>query len=320
MKGSYIGTCVPTRDIPRYVELYRAGKLPVDRLMSGQLSARRDQRGLRPAARGQGGAPGDRVRRMNPFDYSKALTDFWSAQGEAWMKAQDQAARAMADGMQAVTGALPAAARRMPDLQADAADMTRPRARRMIGAVVGGRRPCRASWRRSCRQPGAERYGADRCSARSSIRGSGSSGTGEMDEMLGRMAEGPRLADLWQIERRYARVLQAWMGVRRRALEHNAVVLQAWLQAGRRFAEELAAADRRRQAGAGRASRSWRCGRRPPTGSCSRPSAPTLPDDAARDAPGEHGAAAGAAGAGRALRQTVRLSDPHASWTTCTAR
>ena len=23
MKGSYIGTCVPTRDIPRYIELYR---------------------------------------------------------------------------------------------------------------------------------------------------------------------------------------------------------------------------------------------------------------------------------------------------------
>jgi len=38
VKGSYIGTCVPTRDIPRYIALYRAGKLPVDRLMSGKLS------------------------------------------------------------------------------------------------------------------------------------------------------------------------------------------------------------------------------------------------------------------------------------------
>src|SRR5918911_1214071 len=28
VKGSYIGTCVPTRDIPRYIELYRRGKLP----------------------------------------------------------------------------------------------------------------------------------------------------------------------------------------------------------------------------------------------------------------------------------------------------
>src|SRR5215207_2177532 len=38
VKGSYIGTCVPTRDIPRYIELYRRGKLPVDRLMSSHLT------------------------------------------------------------------------------------------------------------------------------------------------------------------------------------------------------------------------------------------------------------------------------------------
>jgi len=37
IKGSYIGTCVPTRDLPRFIALYRAGKLPVDRLMSGRL-------------------------------------------------------------------------------------------------------------------------------------------------------------------------------------------------------------------------------------------------------------------------------------------
>jgi Zn-dependent alcohol dehydrogenase len=37
VKGSYIGTCVPIRDLPRYIELYRRGKLPVDRLMSGRL-------------------------------------------------------------------------------------------------------------------------------------------------------------------------------------------------------------------------------------------------------------------------------------------
>jgi alcohol dehydrogenase len=37
LKGSYIGGCVPVRDIPRYIALYRAGRLPVDRLMSGTL-------------------------------------------------------------------------------------------------------------------------------------------------------------------------------------------------------------------------------------------------------------------------------------------
>jgi alcohol dehydrogenase len=37
LKGSYIGTCVPSRDIPRFIALYRQGRLPVDKLLSGRL-------------------------------------------------------------------------------------------------------------------------------------------------------------------------------------------------------------------------------------------------------------------------------------------
>ena len=37
VKGSYVGTCVPVRDVPRYIALYRAGRLPIDRLLSGTL-------------------------------------------------------------------------------------------------------------------------------------------------------------------------------------------------------------------------------------------------------------------------------------------
>jgi len=37
IKGSYIGSCVPARDIPRFVALYRQGRLPVDRLMSERI-------------------------------------------------------------------------------------------------------------------------------------------------------------------------------------------------------------------------------------------------------------------------------------------
>jgi alcohol dehydrogenase len=37
LKGSYIGTAVPGRDIPRYIELYRRGRMPVDRLLSATL-------------------------------------------------------------------------------------------------------------------------------------------------------------------------------------------------------------------------------------------------------------------------------------------
>ena len=37
IKGCYIGTCVPSRDLPRYIDLYQAGKLPVNKLMSGRM-------------------------------------------------------------------------------------------------------------------------------------------------------------------------------------------------------------------------------------------------------------------------------------------
>lgn len=37
LKGSYIGTCVPSRDVPRYISLYRQGRLPVDKLLTGRL-------------------------------------------------------------------------------------------------------------------------------------------------------------------------------------------------------------------------------------------------------------------------------------------
>jgi len=37
LKGSYIGTCVPSRDIPRFVDLFSQGRLPVDKLLTGRL-------------------------------------------------------------------------------------------------------------------------------------------------------------------------------------------------------------------------------------------------------------------------------------------
>ena len=38
LKGSYIGTSVPSRDIPHYIALYQRGLLPVNRLMTGTLT------------------------------------------------------------------------------------------------------------------------------------------------------------------------------------------------------------------------------------------------------------------------------------------
>jgi alcohol dehydrogenase len=37
LKGSYIGTAVPSRDLPRYLALFRRGRLPVERLLTDRL-------------------------------------------------------------------------------------------------------------------------------------------------------------------------------------------------------------------------------------------------------------------------------------------
>jgi alcohol dehydrogenase len=37
IKGSYMGSCVPSRDIPRYIAMYQAGILPVDKLHTHTL-------------------------------------------------------------------------------------------------------------------------------------------------------------------------------------------------------------------------------------------------------------------------------------------
>ncbi len=37
LKGSYIGSCVPSRDVPRFVAMFRGGRLPVDRLLSERI-------------------------------------------------------------------------------------------------------------------------------------------------------------------------------------------------------------------------------------------------------------------------------------------
>ena len=53
LKGSYIGTCVPARDLPRYVALYREGRLPVDRLMSGAIPLEQINAGFDRLAAGE---------------------------------------------------------------------------------------------------------------------------------------------------------------------------------------------------------------------------------------------------------------------------
>ncbi len=41
LRGSYMGSAVPSRDLPRFIALYRAGLLPVDRLLTHRSASGR---------------------------------------------------------------------------------------------------------------------------------------------------------------------------------------------------------------------------------------------------------------------------------------
>lgn len=51
--GSYLGSAVPARDIPRFVELWRDGKLPVEKLVSATLTLDEINRGMDELADGR---------------------------------------------------------------------------------------------------------------------------------------------------------------------------------------------------------------------------------------------------------------------------
>ncbi len=53
LRGSYLGSCVPERDIPRLVGLHRAGRLPVERLITHRLSLDELNEGMDRLARGE---------------------------------------------------------------------------------------------------------------------------------------------------------------------------------------------------------------------------------------------------------------------------
>jgi polyhydroxyalkanoate synthase subunit PhaE len=181
-------------------------------------------------------------------DHVKAFTEFWTAQGQSFLQVQQQAGKAIADGMQALASGT------MPEVSAEtsaaAADLGR--ATQSVTALWSAATELSAALMKMTPAGAASpdpTTPADAAARDATVEATfrnmidphhWMAGLGEMDEVLGRMAEGPRLADLWEVERRYARVLQAWMVVRRRNLEHNAVVLEAWLKAGRQFGEELA--------------------------------------------------------------------------------
>jgi polyhydroxyalkanoate synthesis regulator phasin len=64
----------------------------------------------------------------------------------------------------------------------------------------------------------------------------------EMSEAIEKMAQGPRLADVWDIDRKMALVFGAWMEMRQRLASYNAVTAAPWTEASKRFIDAMSAA------------------------------------------------------------------------------
>lgn len=53
LQGSYLGSCIPSRDIPAYIALYQSGRLPVEKLMTHKLTLDEVNMGFERLAKGE---------------------------------------------------------------------------------------------------------------------------------------------------------------------------------------------------------------------------------------------------------------------------
>jgi hypothetical protein len=77
----------------------------------------------------------------------------------------------------------------------------------------------------------------------------------ELGDAIERLAQGPKLADVWDIDRKFMSALAAWSKMRQRLVAYNANASRPWMRALERYN-----AARKERGGDGKdgASRSWR--------------------------------------------------------------
>jgi hypothetical protein len=75
--------------------------------------------------------------------------------------------------------------------------------------------------------------------ARLSEKPAGFGDGNELSATIERMAQGPRLADVWDIDRKMALAFGAWIEMRQRLASYNAVATAPWTEASKRFFEAM---------------------------------------------------------------------------------
>jgi hypothetical protein len=167
---------------------------------------------------------------MDPFEYARSIANMWALGGKAFFSAQEAGVRVMDTTV--ASSAMPDVST-MPDLAVGMADLAR------AGQSVMDLWSSATNLSQALVRKLPMRGGEDATVQKMADPRSWFNVTGEMDEVLGHTAEGPRFSDRWDVERKYVRVYRAWLNVRQRGLEQTAVVLDAWQRAARLFSEQL---------------------------------------------------------------------------------
>ena len=171
---------------------------------------------------------------MNPFDAMQNLADLWNKGGQAYLTAQQGLFTGMADTMAKAAGRGDKASFQAfaPDTQGFEA------ARQDFAKLWSSASELSSALTRTLKADQANPQVAAMLAKIVDPRG-WLGATNEVDQTLQRMAEGPQLADLWNTERKFIAVFNAWTAMRRHSLEHNKVVLEAWMKAAGAFAKIL---------------------------------------------------------------------------------
>jgi class III poly(R)-hydroxyalkanoic acid synthase PhaE subunit len=171
---------------------------------------------------------------MDPAQYMKVLAELWGQGSKSFMAAQQNMLDDMAERFgKAAEGAPGGAETQVFDVQAFA------QANEAFGRMWSSALDLSKSFARNLQQGREPDPLVSGLLGRIFDPSAFFAGADGMDAALNRIAQGPRLADMWNIERRMLNVFNAWTAVRRRSLEHNTVMLEAWLQAAGSFAKML---------------------------------------------------------------------------------
>jgi class III poly(R)-hydroxyalkanoic acid synthase PhaE subunit len=171
---------------------------------------------------------------MDPAQYMKVLAELWGQGGRSFVAAQQKMLDDMAERFSKATEGVPAVGETQAfDPQAFA------QANEAFGRLWSSALDLSKTFARNLQQGREPDPLVSGLIGRIFDPSAFFAGADGMDAALNRIAQGPRLADMWNTERRLLNVFNAWTAVRRRSLEHNTVMLEAWLQAAGSFAKML---------------------------------------------------------------------------------